>query len=83
MLQNKSVICSGSRVTNSTVMKLHGSDNRGRIIVKTYKEHLLTYRERDYGFVFRCHWARFHMVQMLVVVVPQMIGLCGMWTPLH
>ena len=23
-------------------MKLHGSDNRGRIIVKTYKGHLLT-----------------------------------------
>ena len=42
VLQNKSVVCSGSRVTNSTVMKLHGSDNRGGIIVKTYKEHLLT-----------------------------------------
>ena len=42
-LQNKSVICSGSRVTNSTVMKLRGSDNQGEIIVKTYKEHLLTY----------------------------------------
>ena len=24
------------------LMKLHGSDNRGGIIVKTYKEHLLT-----------------------------------------
>ena len=34
-LQNKSVVCSGSRVTNSTVMKLHGSVNRGGIIVKT------------------------------------------------
>ena len=33
-LQNKSVVCSGSRVTNSTVMKLHGSDNRGEITVK-------------------------------------------------
>ena len=33
-LQNKSVVCSGSRVTNSTVMKLHGSDNRGGITVK-------------------------------------------------
>ena len=42
-LQNKSVVCSGSRVTISTVMKLHGSDNRGGIIVKTGKEHLLTY----------------------------------------
>ena len=42
-LQNKSVVCSGSRVTNSTVMKLHESDNRGGIAVKTYKEHLLTY----------------------------------------
>ena len=31
------------RVTNSTVMKLRGSDNRGGIIVKTYKEHLLTF----------------------------------------
>ena len=40
--QNKSVVCSGSRVTNSTVMKLGGSVNRGGIIVKTYKEHLLT-----------------------------------------
>ena len=35
-LQNKSVVCSGSRVTNSTVMKLHGSDYRGGIIVQTY-----------------------------------------------
>ena len=42
-LQNKSVVCSGSRVTTSTVMKLHGSDNQGWIIVKTYKEHLLTH----------------------------------------
>ncbi len=33
-LQNKSVVCSGSRVTNSTVMKLHESDNRGGIVVK-------------------------------------------------
>ena len=32
----KSVVCSGSRVTNSTVMKLHRSDNRGRIAVKTF-----------------------------------------------
>ncbi len=30
-------------VTISTVMNLHGSDNRGGIIVKTYKEHLLTF----------------------------------------
>ena len=30
----QSVVCSGSRVTNSTVMKLHGSDNRGGITVK-------------------------------------------------
>ena len=42
-LQNKSVVCSGSQVTNSTVMKLHESDNRGRIAIKTYEEHLLTY----------------------------------------
>ena len=35
-LQNKSVVCSGSRVTISTVMKLHGSDNWGGIKVKTY-----------------------------------------------
>ena len=42
-LQNKSNVCSGSRVTNSTVMKLHGSVNWGGIIVKTYKEHLLTF----------------------------------------
>ena len=34
-LQNKNVVCSGSRVTNSTVMKLHESDNRGGIAVKT------------------------------------------------
>ena len=42
-LQNKSFVCSGSRVTNSTVMKLRRSVNRGGIIVKTYKEHLLTF----------------------------------------
>ena len=35
-LQNKSVVCSGSRVTNSTVMKLHEFDNRGGIAVKTH-----------------------------------------------
>ena len=35
-LQNKSVVCSGSRVTNSTVMKLRGSVNRGGITVETY-----------------------------------------------
>ena len=35
-LQNKSVVCSGSRVTISTVMKLHWSVKRGGIIVKTY-----------------------------------------------
>ena len=34
-LQNKSVVCSGFRVTNSTVTKLRGSDNRGGIIVDT------------------------------------------------
>ena len=34
-LQNKSIVCSGSRVTNSTVMKLRGSVNRGGI-VETY-----------------------------------------------
>ena len=39
-LLNKSVVCSGSRVTNSTAMKLHGSDNRGGIIVKTYERAL-------------------------------------------
>ena len=33
-LQNKSVVCSGSRVTISTVMKLHWSVKRGGIIVK-------------------------------------------------
>ena len=36
-VRNKSVVCSGSRVTNSTIMKLHGSDNRGRITVKRTK----------------------------------------------
>ena len=35
-LQNKSIVCSGSRVTISTVMKLHGSVKQGGIIVKTY-----------------------------------------------
>ena len=34
VLQNKSVVCSGSWVANSTVMKLHGSDNRGGIAIK-------------------------------------------------
>ena len=49
-LQNKSVVCSGSRVTNSTVMKLHGSDNRGGNAVKTYTKstcshlHLISFR---------------------------------------
>ena len=42
-LQNKSVVCSGSRVTNSTVMKLHESDNRGGIIVKTYTKSTCSY----------------------------------------
>ena len=32
-LQNKSVVCSGSHVTNSTVMKVHESDNWGGITV--------------------------------------------------
>ena len=46
VLQNKSIICSGSELlTSGTVMKLHGSDNWGRIIVKTYKEHLLTQKK--------------------------------------
>ena len=31
------------RLLRFPVMKLHGSDNRGGIIVKTYKEHLLTF----------------------------------------
>ena len=35
-LQNKSVVCSGSRVTISTVMKLHWSVKRGGINVETY-----------------------------------------------
>ena len=35
-LQNKSVVCSGSRVTISTVMKLRWSVKRGGIIVETY-----------------------------------------------
>ena len=44
MLQNKSVICSGSQVANSTVMKLHGSDDWAGITINihVYKEHLLT-----------------------------------------
>ena len=36
VLQNKSVVCSGSQVTISTVMKLRWSVKRGGIIVKTY-----------------------------------------------
>ena len=39
-LQNKSVVCSGSRVTISTVMKLHGSENRVGINVKTIQRAL-------------------------------------------
>ena len=50
-LQNKSVVCSGSRVTNSTVMKLHGSDNRGGIIVKTYTKS--TCSHKYWQFLFR------------------------------
>ena len=34
-LQNNSVVCSGSQVTNSTVIQLRGSVNRGGVIVKT------------------------------------------------
>ena len=30
-LQNKSVVCSGSRFTSSTVMRLQGHDDRDRI----------------------------------------------------
>ena len=41
-LQSKSVVSSGSRVTISTVMKLHGSDNRGVINVKTYTKSTCT-----------------------------------------
>ena len=42
-LRNKSVVCSGCWVTSATGIKLHASDNRGGITVKTYKEHLLTH----------------------------------------
>ena len=35
-LQNKSVVCSGSRVTNSTVKKLRWSVKQGGINVETY-----------------------------------------------
>ena len=49
-LQNKSIVCSGSRVSNSTVMKLYRSDNRGGVIVKTYKEHLLTLVPGNYSY---------------------------------
>ena len=68
--QNKSVVCSGSRVTNSTVMTLRGSDNRGGIIVKTYKEHLLT-DERTHPCgtpIFTISSSDF---------VPQRLTLCG------
>ena len=34
-LQNKSVVCSGSRVTSGTVIKSRGSVNQGGITVKT------------------------------------------------
>ena len=44
VLQNKSVVCSGSWVTSSTVIKLHGFDKRGQGYHKNmYKEHLLTH----------------------------------------
>ena len=46
-LQNKSIVCSGSQVTISTVMKLHWSVKRGGIIVNVYKEHLLTQWHRN------------------------------------
>ena len=39
-LQNKSVVCTGSRVTNSTVMKLHESNNWGGIAVKNVQRAL-------------------------------------------
>ena len=35
-LHNKSIVCSGSRFTRSTVMSLQGYDKRGRISVQTY-----------------------------------------------
>ena len=34
-LQNKSIVCSSSWLTSSTIMRLHEYDNQGRINVKT------------------------------------------------
>ena len=36
-------------------MKLHGSDDRGRIIVNVYKEHLLTHTH-TYIYIQRTYW---------------------------
>ena len=43
-------VCSGSRVTNSTVMKLHGSDNRGGTAVKTYTKSTCSYTQYTYCY---------------------------------
>ena len=48
-LKKKSVAWSGSQVTNSTVMKLHGSDNRGGINVKTYTKSTCSHMCKVWG----------------------------------
>ena len=45
-LQNKSVVYSGSRVSNSTVMKLLESDNRGGITVNTCTKSTCSHKDK-------------------------------------
>ena len=66
-LQNKSVVCSSSCVTNSTVMKLHESDNRDGITVNTCTKSACS---RTYywfaGLSLRSMWANLSLVATLV-----------------
>ena len=56
VLQNKSFVCSGSRVTISTVMKLCWSVKRGGIIVKRIQRALAHILNKDPFFFFFLQW---------------------------
>ena len=74
VLQNKSGVCSSSRVTNSTVTKLHGSDNQGRIAVKMYTKSTCSYCERQTHWTFTL----FHIVwHFPLCLMPVSIRFCS------
>ena len=68
-LQNKSVVCSGSRVIISTVMKLRWSVKRGGIIVKRIQRalaHIQYCWARSHNWILWSRWstvARFSLVK--------------------